>query len=109
MALEMHSAMRAYLEINKKIKDLEQQKEELKSLMSVHLVETNVDTFEDADGNTASYRKMKRKTLDKMKVQNICVIKQIDYEDLLTESEVQVFKITTQEQKDSYTKRKVKQ
>ena len=108
MALEMHSAMRAYLEINKKIKDLEQQKEELKSLMSVHLVETNMDMYEDADGNTASYRKMKRKTLDKMKVQNICVIKQIDYETLLTESEVQMFKVMSKEQRDNYTKKKVK-
>ena len=64
--------MAQYLRLNGMLRDLESQKEELKTKILVLIKLNNIETYEDDDGNVLSYRKQGRTTFDKEKILKFC-------------------------------------
>ncbi len=68
----LQNLMAKYMRMNGTLRDLEAQKEEIKTKILVVIKLKNIETFEDEDGNLLSYRKQKRTTFDKDKIQKFC-------------------------------------
>ena len=68
----LQNLMAKYIRLNGMLRDLEAQKEELKTKILVIIKLANLETFEDDDGNLLSYRKQGRTTFDKVKIAKFC-------------------------------------
>lgn len=87
----LSNLMAKYIRINGMLRDLEAQKEELKTKVLVVIKLGNIETFEDDDGNLLSYRKQGRTTFDKDKILKFCeetgqevsFFQKTDYSDVL--------------------------
>jgi len=68
----LNNLMAKYIRLNGMLRDLEAQKEELKTKILVIIKLGNIETYEDEDNNFLSYKKQGRTTFDKDKILKFC-------------------------------------
>ena len=68
----LNSLMAKYVRINGTIRDIEEQKDMLKTKIMVLIKTNGIESYEDDDGNVLSYKKQSRTTFDKEKISKFC-------------------------------------
>jgi len=103
---QMTVLTKEYLELNKKISELEDRKDAIKSEMQVNLELADLTAWEDLDGNSVSKSSYIKRTLDKDKV--LTFVGDVEkFNDLFSETTVNQFRITNKEQSGRFGKKKV--
>lgn len=97
---ELNQFMKQYIDINKSIKELEANKEKLKSQIMILIKTNDITDYRDELGNSLSYSSYNRTTFDKEKIEKFCddTGQEISYFQKMTE--VTSLKITDRGGKD---------
>jgi len=94
---KLGSLMDEYVQLNADIRELKQQKEELKSKMLIEIKTQDIDRHEE-NGNLLTFRRMTRKTIDKDALGRFLVDHDKDLEDFKTESEFETLRCVKKEE-----------
>ena len=89
----MSEIMKRYLEINNELRELKTEKESIKAELMAEMKLKSLDLMEDEFGNKATIKTNKRKVLDREKLEEVCISKEIDYDEFFVENEYEIFKI----------------
>ena len=87
-----------YIKLQSKKKEIEDELNNMKLLLKLHLQRENIDSYEDSLGNTIKIHTQKRETLDKEKVK--ALLSSQDYEGVIKISTFEIMRILSKDSKD---------
>ena len=87
-----------YIKLQSKKKEIEEELNNTKLLLKLHLQRENIDSYEDSLGNTIKIYTQKRETLDKEKVK--VLLSPEDYENVIKISTFEIIRILSKDSND---------